>query len=67
MRNNIRDHLEKLVDDSERKKLDIKKKKGTKGRQDIYRLRVGKHRVVFAYEDGIYWVTEIFPRGRGYR
>ncbi len=46
---------------------DIKKLKGTKGRKDLYRLRIGSHRAVYAVEEDTVWITEIFHRERGYR
>ena len=46
---------------------DVKKLKGTKGRQDLYRLRIGEYRVIYAVEnDGVY-ILEIIIRGRGYK
>lgn len=45
---------------------DIRRLKGTRGRQDLYRLRVGKYRVVYAVEGGEILVTEIWERGHGY-
>jgi mRNA interferase RelE/StbE len=47
--------------------VDIKKLKGTKGRPDLYRLRIGEYRAVHFVEEQAVWVTEIFPRSRGYR
>ena len=46
---------------------DIRRLVGTKGRQDLFRLRVGDFRVIYAVEGDAIWVTEIFSRGRGYR
>jgi len=46
---------------------DIKKLSGTRGRQDLYRLRAGDFRFVYAVEEKIVWVTDAFVRGRGYR
>jgi mRNA interferase RelE/StbE len=46
---------------------DIKRLVGTKGRQDLFRLRVGDFRVIYAIEGGAVWVAEIFSRGKGYR
>lgn len=45
----------------------IKKLSGTEGRQDLYRLRVGNYRFVYAFEENTVWVTDAFVRGRGYR
>lgn len=46
---------------------DIKKLSGTKGRQDLYRLRLGTYRFIYAVEGDTVWVTDAFVRGRGYR
>lgn len=46
---------------------DVKKLKGTKGRQDLYRLRIGDYRAIFAIEDDIVYVLEIIPREIGYK
>ena len=50
-----------------RPKMDLRKIKGTAGRRDVYRLRVGDYRVLYDVEKDTVWVTEIFRRGRGYR
>jgi mRNA interferase RelE/StbE len=44
----------------------IKKLKGTKKREDLYRLRVGDYRVIYAVEDDTVFVLEIIPREKGY-
>jgi len=49
-----------------RPKADIKKLRGTRGRQDLFRLRVGTWRVVYAVESNVIYVTDMFERGRGY-
>lgn len=46
---------------------DIKKLSGTKGRQDLYRLRIGNYRFIYAVEENTVWITDAFARGRGYR
>ena len=46
---------------------DVKKLKGTKGRQDLYRLRIGDYRAIFAIEGEVVYVLEIIPRGYGYK
>ncbi len=43
-----------------RPKADIKKLEGTKGRESLYRLRIGDYRAVYAVEGNTVWVTEIF-------
>lgn len=50
-----------------RPKADIKKLGSTKGRENLYRLRIGEYRAVYAVEGNTVWVTEIFLRGKGYR
>jgi len=45
---------------------DIKKLKGTKKREDLYRLRVGDYRVIYSVEGDIIFVLEIIPREKGY-
>ena len=50
-----------------RPKADIKKLEGTKGRENLYRLRIGDYRAVYAVEGNTVWVTEIFLRRKGYR
>ncbi len=50
-----------------RPKADIKKLEGTKGRENLYRLRIGDYRAVYAVEGNTVWVTEMFLRGKGYR
>jgi mRNA interferase RelE/StbE len=49
-----------------RSRSDIKKLKGTKKREDLYRLRVGDYRVIYAVEKNTVFVLEIIPRERGY-
>ena len=65
----IKSALRNLENDPFRKrpKTDIKILDGTKGRDDLYRLRIGDYRAVYAVEGNTVWVTEIFLRGKGYR
>ena len=65
----IFDTLKKLKENPTRKRagLDIKKMHGKKDKPPMYRVRIGRYRAVYAIENNIIWVTEIFPRGRGYR
>jgi mRNA interferase RelE/StbE len=44
----------------------IKKLKGTKKREDLYRLRVGDYRVIYTVENNTVFVLEIIPREKGY-
>jgi mRNA interferase RelE/StbE len=45
---------------------DIVRLKGTKGRQDLFRLRVGEYRAVYAVENNVVYVSDLFHRGKGY-
>jgi len=45
---------------------DIARLRGTKGRQDLFRLRVGDYRAIYAVEDNVVYVTDLFHRERGY-
>jgi mRNA interferase RelE/StbE len=45
---------------------DVKRLKGTRGREDLFRLRVGDYRVVFARSQTEIRVTRILHRSEGY-
>ena len=45
---------------------DNKRLQGTRGREDLYRLRIGKFRAVYKVEGSEVLVTEIWERGHGY-
>jgi len=45
---------------------DIKKLRGTRGRQDLYRLRMGHYRAVYGVVGNEVRVTDLFERGAGY-
>ncbi len=45
---------------------DVKKLKGTKDRESLYRLRVGEYRIIFAQHDKKILITQIIPRSHGY-
>jgi mRNA interferase RelE/StbE len=47
--------------------LDVKKMKGTKGRKDLFRLRIGQYRIMYDIEDDIMWVSDIFLRGKDFQ
>jgi len=49
-----------------RSHADIKKLKGTKKREDLYRLRVGDYRVIYTVGNNTIFVLEIIPREKGY-
>ncbi len=46
--------------------VDIARLKGTKGRADLFRMRVGDYRVIYAIDGGVVYVTDLFHRGKGY-
>jgi mRNA interferase RelE/StbE len=48
------------------KRMDVKKLKGTKDREDLYRLRVGDYRVTYGIEKDMIKVARIDHRGKGY-
>ena len=68
-KNRIRAAVRQLEQDpfQSRPGADIKRLKGTKGRHDLFRLRVGDYRAIYAVEERTVWITEIFFRGHGYR
>ena len=49
-----------------RSDADIFRLKGTRGRQDLFRLRIGDYRAIYAVEDNVVYVTDLFHRGKGY-
>jgi mRNA interferase RelE/StbE len=69
VKNRIKATLRQLENDPLRSRpgADIKILKGTKGRQNFFRLRIGNYRAIYAVDEKIVWVTEIFHRGKGYR
>lgn len=64
----IRTVLLRLADNprESRPGADIKKLKGTHGRQDLYRIRIGEFRAIYAVTDDEVLVTDLFRRGQGY-
>jgi mRNA interferase RelE/StbE len=49
-----------------RSQANIKKLKGTKKRESLYRLRVGDYRVIYAVEENTIFIPEVIPREKGY-
>jgi len=45
---------------------DIVRLKGTRGRQDLFRLRIGDYRAIYGVEGKVVYVTDLFHRGKGY-
>jgi len=46
---------------------DIMRLRGTKGREDLFRLRIGDYRVIYAVEAKVVYITDIFHRGKRYQ
>ena len=61
----IKEALKNLASGND-KNLDIKKLKGVDKREPLYRLRVGKYRVVFTQEKKVIKVIRIILRKEGY-
>jgi len=68
LRERIKSALRRLAEDpyESRPGVDIIRLTGTKERQDLYRLRVGDYRAIYAIESKIIYVTDLFHRGKGY-
>lgn len=45
---------------------DVKKLKGTQGRESLYRLRVGEYRIIVGQRGDKILITQIIPRSQGY-
>lgn len=45
---------------------DILRLRGTRGREDLFRLRIGDYRAIYAVQGNVVYVTDLFHRGRGY-
>ncbi len=65
----ILDAIRSLETEPRRKRsgVDIKRLKGIKGKPDLYRLRVGKYRVIYEVSEGTVWISEIVKRESAYR
>ena len=46
---------------------DIVRLRGTKGREDLFRLRIGDYRAIYAVVEKVVYVTDLFHRGKGYK
>lgn len=68
MKERLKSGIKSLEQDpfKSRSHSDIKKLKGTKKREDLYRLRIGDYRVIYAVEENTIFILEIVPRGKGY-
>ena len=47
-------------------RADVKRLAGIRAREDLFRLRIGEYRIVFAVTATDIRVTRIIPRGEGY-
>lgn len=67
-RQRIKQTLRRLEDDpiTKRAGADVKRLTGTRGREDLFRLRVGTYRAVYSVRGGDILVTDLFARGRAY-
>ena len=65
----ILDAIRSLETEPRRKRsgVDIKRLKGIKGKPDLYRLRVGKYRVIYEVSEGTVWISEMENRESAYR
>ncbi|MFQ6075148.1 MAG: type II toxin-antitoxin system RelE/ParE family toxin [Candidatus Bathyarchaeia archaeon] len=68
LRSTIIDKLRALEEDpyTTRPGADIIRLRGTKGREDLFRLRIGDYRAIYAVHEDCVYVTDLFHRGRGY-
>ena len=63
----VRQRIRKaLVEFASTGRADLKRLVGTRGREDLFRLRVGEYRVVFALTETEIRVTRIIHRSEGY-
>lgn len=67
-RRRVKEALLRIADDpfTKRTGADIKRLKGTRGREDLFRVRIGELRAVYAAQREEILVTQIFRRGEGY-
>jgi len=66
-RNRIKNALYDLIDAEKSRKIDTKKLKGIKGREDLFRLRIGNYRVVYFEDVKSFKIIQIFHRGKEYK
>lgn len=64
----IRAVLDRIASDpfNPRPGADIKRLKGTRGRQDLFRVRIGEFRAIYAVDASSILVTDLFRRGAEY-
>ena len=68
LRERIKSALRRLGENpyEARSGVDLARLAGTRGRQDLYRLRVGDYRAIYAVEAKVVYVTDLFHRGKEY-
>ncbi len=66
-RNRIKDALYTLSDVEKSRKMDTKKLKGIKSREDLFRLRIGNYRIVYFEDVKSFKIIQIFHRGKEYK
>jgi mRNA-degrading endonuclease RelE of RelBE toxin-antitoxin system len=62
----IKEDLKKLAENPYSNRLDTKKVKGLGNRPDLFRMRVGKYRIIYFIQQDKVWITEIMRREHGY-
>ena len=62
----VKDALQAIAEGSERS-LDIAKTRGKKGKEDMMRLRVGDHRIIFKIDRRTLWIIRIAHRSKVYK
>ena len=66
-RNKVKKALYSINEPEKSKMLDTKKLKGVRGREDLFRLRIGNYRVVYFEDVDSFKIIQIFHRGKGYK
>jgi|LGVE01.1.fsa_nt_gb mRNA interferase RelE/StbE len=63
----LKDKIRVLEDRPKLKRAGADIKKIRNANPEVYRLRIGDYRVIYAVENNTVLITEIMPRGKGYR
>jgi len=66
-RNKVKNSLYRISDPEKSRMLDTKKLKGVRGREDLFRVRIGNYRVVYLEDVDSFRIIQIFHRGKGYK
>jgi mRNA interferase RelE/StbE len=64
----VKDRIKRSLKDliSGKRKLDIRKLRGVQGREDLFRLRVGDHRVIYLQKKNEILIIRIEHRKKAY-